>query len=171
MIELIIGPMFSGKSTELIKICNKYAISKYKCVLVKYSEDTRYDDNNVITHDMVKSRIKSIKTLRLSDIFDELIKYDVIGIDEGQFYEDINIIIRLANKIIIVAALDGTFEQKPFLNVINLIPQCEKVNKLNAICMKCYKDNAAFTKRITNEKELQIIGSCDKYISICRQCI
>lgn len=66
--------------------------------------------------------------------------YDVVGIDEGQFFSDIVDfceVLANMNKIVVVAALDGTFERKPFGNIINLIPLAEKVSKLNAVCVYC----------------------------------
>lgn len=172
-IELIIGPMFSGKSTELLRRINRFNISKHKCILIKYLNDNRYNSNNVITHDKIEYNILSIKTDNISNIFNELNKYDIIGIDEGQFYKDINLVNNLANngKIIIIAALDCTFEMKPFTNIIEIIHLCEKIVKLNSICMKCYKNNASFNKRITNDTNLELIGGTDKYISICRYCL
>ncbi|UQI50153.1 thymidine kinase C-termius end [Lumpy skin disease virus] len=72
-------------------------------------------------------------------------------------------------KIIIIAALDSTFQRKEFNDILKLIPLSEKVTKLNAVCMECYKD-AAFSKRITKEKEIELIGGKEKYKSVCRKC-
>jgi len=96
----------------------------------------------------------------------------VIGIDEGQFFPDIvNFCEKMANdgKTVIVAALDGTFQRKAFGEVLQLIPMAESVTKLNAVCMVCYKD-AAFTKRLGTETQVQLIGGSDMYISVCRTC-
>ena len=81
------------------------------------------------------------------------------------------IINRMANlgKIVIVAALDGTFMREGFGTVLNLLPIAEQVTKLNAVCMSCGRD-AAFTKRIGIEKEIEIIGGNDKYVAVCRAC-
>jgi thymidine kinase len=73
------------------------------------------------------------------------------------------------NKIVVVAALDGTFERKPFGNIINLIPLAEKVSKLNAVCVYCTNE-AAFTKRIVKSMEIQLIGGDDMYKPVCRPC-
>lgn len=72
-------------------------------------------------------------------------------------------------KIVIVAALDGTFQRKPFNNVLELVPLAESVTKLNAVCMICFKD-AAFTKRLGNQTQIELIGGSDLYISTCRNC-
>lgn len=72
-------------------------------------------------------------------------------------------------KIIVVAALDGTYQRIGFGDILNLIPLAESIIKLHAVCMKCY-NNASFTKRISNEKAIEIIGGADKYMSVCREC-
>jgi len=92
---------------------------------------------------------KALKASKLNDIKTEAIKYDVIGIDEGQFFEDIvEFAEELANRgiVVIIAALDSTFQRKPFGNIINLVPLAEKVYKLTAVCVYC-TEPAAFTQR------------------------
>jgi thymidine kinase len=168
-IQLIIGPMFSGKSTELLRRIKRYEIAKKSCILVKHTIDNRYDQDFVTTHDLQKTR--AISTESLEKIFDVLQNYQVIGIDEGQFFPDILVSEKLANqgKIVIIAALDSTFQRKPFNKICELIPLCEKVIKLNAVCTKCFK-NASFTKRTTDEKEVEVVGGIEKYKPVCRKC-
>jgi len=92
-----------------------------------------------------------------------------IGIDEGQFFDDIvEFAEKMANsgKIIVIAALDGTFERKRFGRVIDLIPMAERVEKLDAVCMDC-KEAAAFTKRLTTSKETEVIGGSETYKPLC----
>ncbi|CAN5950611.1 unnamed protein product [Sphagnum jensenii] len=165
--------MFSGKSTELLRRVNRFVISKHKCLLVKYINDTRYDHEKIMTHDRYTYDISSIKTDKLKSIADVIRDYDIIGIDEGQFYEDISLANEFANagKIIIIAALDCTYDMKPFHNIINIVHLAEKVIKLSAICMVCYEDCASYTKRIIEDDALELIGGTDKYISICRKCL
>lgn len=172
-LQLIIGPMFSGKSTELIRRCSKYRISKHSCVMVKYAGDVRYSFDNVTTHDNISIQgIDVVKSRSILEIVNTLSKFSVICIDEGQFFEDIYVVNNLANmgKIVIIAALDSTYKQLPFVNITNLISCCESVTKLHAVCMNCFTDNASFTIRITNEDELEVIGGLDKYMSVCRRC-
>jgi hypothetical protein len=98
--------------------------------------------------------------------------YDCIGIDEGQFFPDIvPFCEKMANigKTVIVAALDGTFQRKPFGSVLDLIPLAESVTKLSAVCMLCYND-ASFTERLGDELAVEVIGGSDKYLAVCRQC-
>ncbi|XP_042338599.1 thymidine kinase, cytosolic-like [Plectropomus leopardus] len=93
----------------------------------------------------------------LADVRPLALQACVIGIDEGQFFPDtVEFCEEMANlgKTIIVAALDGTFQRKPFGNILNLVPLAESVVKLHAVCMQCYKE-AAYTKRIGAEKEVR----------------
>jgi thymidine kinase len=73
------------------------------------------------------------------------------------------------NKIVVVAALDGTFDRKPFNNILNLIPISEKVNKLSAVCVYCTGE-AGFTKRVVESREVQLIGGEEMYKPVCRSC-
>ena len=170
-IQLIMGPMFSGKSTELLRRINRFKIAKKVCVLVKYINDNRYDKNNICTHDQKKTEAFSCKTL--SEIPKTVLdSADVIGIDEGQFFSDIVEFSDLwadKGKIVIISALDGTYKKEPFPVIAKLIPKCEGITKLFAVCMLCGKD-ASFSKRLTTEEGDEIIGGIEKYISVCRTC-
>ena len=119
-IELILGPMFSGKSTRLIEIIRKYTYKAKKTIMIKFSGDQRYSDKSeVVTHDLIK--YDSIDCRNLRDSFEILKKYDVIGIDEGQFFPDLVEVceeLALLKKTIIIAALNGDFRMEPFPNKV-----------------------------------------------------
>ncbi|XP_040891688.1 thymidine kinase, cytosolic isoform X2 [Toxotes jaculatrix] len=169
-IQVIFGPMFSGKSTELMRRVRRFQIAQYNCLVVKYAKDTRYSDTGMATHD--KNTMEAVPANRLEDVRSLALKVCVIGIDEGQFFPDtVEFCEEMANlgKTVIVAALDGTFQRKPFGNILNLVPLAESVVKLHAVCMQCYKE-AAYTKRIGAEKEVEVIGGADKYQAVCRKC-
>lgn len=169
-IQLIMGPMFSGKTTELLRRVKRFSIANYHCCLVKYERDDRYDKDNISTHD--NQIANGLCCSKLAEIYAQLMEFQVIGIDEGQFFPDLTEHCeKMANlgKIVIVAALDGTFQRKPFGSVLDIIPMAETVIKLKAVCMKCYGD-AAFTKRTVDSEELELIGGADKYMAVCRAC-
>ncbi|KAK7002765.1 thymidine kinase cytosolic [Biomphalaria glabrata] len=169
-IQIIFGPMFSGKTTELMRRMKRYQIANYRCLIIKYAKDIRYDLNGIATHD--RQTLAAISAEILSDLQSEALKHDVIGIDEGQFFPDIvQFCDKLANqgKIVIVAALDGTFQKKGFGDILNLVPLAEHVLKLTAVCMNCYNE-ASFTKRKGSETEVEVIGGSEKYLAVCRQC-
>ncbi|XP_003972121.1 thymidine kinase, cytosolic [Takifugu rubripes] len=169
-IQVIFGPMFSGKSTELMRRVRRFQLAQYKCLVIKYAKDTRYSDSGMATHD--KNTMEAVPANRLGDVHSQALQVCVIGVDEGQFFPDIvEFCEEMANlgKTIIVAALDGTFQRKPFGSILNLVPLAESVVKLNAVCMQCFKE-AAYTKRIGAEKEVEVIGGADKYQAVCRKC-
>ena len=141
-------------------------------MIVKYAKDVRYSEENITTH--CGMSLEAMNTIVLGDLEDKSNYYDVVGIDEGQFFPDtVPWAEEMANrgKIVVVAALDGTFQRKPFGNILSLIPLAENVTKLNAVCMKCFGD-AAFSKRIKPEdgEMLEVIGGTEKYMAVCRIC-
>jgi thymidine kinase len=178
-LELIIGPMFSGKTSKLLDIYKECNFCNIKCVIINHSLDTRYTDTMVSTHD--SNMAPCIFTDQLSKIWDfeqnifneELEKADVILINEGQFFDNLYTVVYnmlSQQKIIYICGLDGDFERKKFGCILDLIPICDKVTKLNSLCSKC-KDGTPgiFSMRITNETEQTLIGS-DNYIPVCRKC-
>ncbi|NXY00197.1 KITH protein, partial [Centropus bengalensis] len=169
-IQVIFGPMFSGKSTELMRRVRRFQLAQYCCLLVKYAKDTRYCTSGLSTHD--KNTMEALSACFLKDVYKEALGAAVIGIDEGQFFPDIVEFCEMmanAGKTVIVAALDGTFQRKAFGSILNLVPLAESVVKLNAVCMECYRD-ASYTKRLGAEREIEVIGGADKYHSVCRAC-
>ena len=157
--------MFSGKSTELIRRLQRFKISQYECIIVKYANDTRYTKEEAIsTHD--RQMVPAIRSTRLNDLKNMhtcLDGYEVIGIDEGQFFPDVvEFSEEMADlgKTVIIAALDGTYQRKGFPNVLELVPLAEHVIKLTAVCMICF-DDGSYTKRISNDKEVSnVIFNC-----------
>jgi thymidine kinase len=171
-IQLIVGPMFAGKSTELLRRIRRYSIARKRCVVVKFAHDTRYSSDNMATHDKSMLPAKSAVQLGEMDSLSEVQHADVIGVDEGQFFPDlVEYCEKWANagKIVIVSALDATYQRKPFKEVCDLIPLAEMVTKLTAVCMVCTGD-AHFSKRISADTGDRVIGGADKYISVCRHC-
>jgi len=169
-IQLILGPMFSGKSTELIRRLKRYQVAQYSCLIVKYAKDTRYDDTGIATHD--RQTLKAVSATVLAQLTDKAANYDVIGIDEGQFFPDVmewSEKMANAGKMVMIAALDGTFQRKPFANIMELVPLAEYVVKLHAVCMNCFGEGS-YTKRISEDQEVEVIGGADKYMAVCRRC-
>jgi thymidine kinase len=165
--------MFSGKSTELLRRMRRYAIAGKETLVLKYDKDVRYADvSKLATHDRVTH--DAFPVARLGDVPADVINAaSVIGIDEGQFFPDLlewtrDAVSRLG-KVVVIAALDGTFQRVPFGDVCALIPFAETVSKLSAVCSTCGAD-APFTARISAEKEIEVIGGADKYSAVCRAC-
>lgn len=171
-IEVILGCMYSGKSTELIRRINRYESIGKNILLINHTKDIR-TDNNVSTHSNQKKNAK--KTEFLSDLIHslEFIKADVIGIDEAQFFTDLyDFITKIEkfNKIVIVAGLDGDYQRKPIGQILDIIPLSDSVIKLTALDMET-KDGslAIFTKRLVNSNQQILVGSTDEYMAVSRK--
>ena len=170
-IELILGPMFSGKSTRLIELMRKYVYKAKKTIMVKFYADQRYTEKSeVVTHDLIKYDSINCKILR--DSFDTFKKYDVIGIDEGQFFADLVEVceeLALMGKIVLIAALNGDFRMEPFPVIQRIIAKADKIKLLKAYCFNCHKD-AKFSLRIVQSNETVLIGAGEAYKPACREC-
>jgi thymidine kinase len=180
-ITLIIGPMYSGKSTELLRYYNRSKIAEKRCVLIKHISDTRYDNENICTHDnkKIKADIKCHDLMK--DVYEKINNYDNIFIDEGQFY-DKNIKefcekVADKNKNIYISGLNGDFCKEIFKNIALLIPIADEIIKLNSICMNCKNKVASFTylKREKINRNIGVnnrilVGGKEYYLSVCRQC-
>lgn len=181
-LELIIGPMFSGKSTELIRRLVMYSELGFKVLYINHSFDTRKEESNVSTHNPVFTDIKidNVKVSNLNGI--NINEYNVIGIDEAQFFGDLvpfslNSVENLDKKVII-AGLNGTFERKIFGSVLEIIPLCDNITMLKALCVPCSRKKlitpGLFSQKITNHEDDNdknvIIGGKETYISVCRNC-
>ena len=171
-IQVIYGPMFSGKSTELLRRIRRFKVRDDSCMLLK-TKDNRYinDHDKVVTHDQFNF-LEAFSCDLLFDKQQEACHYDVIGIDEGQFFSDIiqfSEFMANLGKIVIIACLDSDFRREPFGNICQLIAKAEKVTKLSSICHYC-KEDAAFSARLTHETAIKVIGGRDKYRPVCRSC-
>ena len=171
-IEIVLGCMYSGKSTELIRRCGRYKAIGKKILMINHSLDIR-TGNSVMTHK--KDTVDAIKTDNLMGIIKtpEFINSDVVGIDEGQFFDDLlNFVksVELTDKIIIISGLDGDSERRPFGQMLDCIPYCDEVIKLNAMDM-IDKDGTPgiFTKRVSEKKEHILVGTTDCFIAVSRK--
>ena len=168
-LELIIGSMFSGKSTELLRRVSCCEAIGLKSLLINHSFDTR-TTSFVKTHNYQKKQaIKTNNLLSLLDI-EQFKQADVIGIDEAQFFTDLKpFILQIEHlpKIVYVSGLDGDYKRKPMGQILDCIPLCNKVDKLTSFDMLS-KDGSVglFTKRIVNSKDDVLIGDTDSYMSV-----
>ena len=170
-IEVICGPMFSGKTEELIRRLIRAQIAKQIVTIFKPSLDDRYSENYIVSHN--KRKIKSISIKNIQDINKYSKDSDVVGIDEAQFFDNeiIEICKTLARsgKRIVIAGLEKDYQAVPFGPMPQLLADAEYVTKVNAICMQC-GDPANFSQRLTDEKNQVVIGEIDKYEARCRKC-
>lgn len=172
-IDIILGCMWSGKSTELIRQAKRYNSIGKKILIINHQSDNRYGNDIVSTHDKNKISCVSLEDLNTITKSEEYLNSEIILIDEAQFFKDLyDFVIYSAdilNKTVIVVGLDGDFEKKPFGDILKLIPHCENVTKLKALCQICNDGTiASFTKRITNDSKINIIGGKEYYSAVCR---
>ena len=171
-LEIILGPMFSGKTTRLIEIYNKYKHTKQNVIAINYTLDTRYDDKMLSTHDKIK--IPCVFSENITSLLDtsDIVNADVILINEGQFFQDIvstvKTLVEVMHKRVYICGLDGDFERNKFGNLLDLIPFCDNVTKLHSNCHSCSTD-AIFSHRTSQEAGQVVIGSLN-YVPLCRKC-
>jgi len=152
MLELILGPMYSGKTTLLLsKQCGN-------TLIINHSFDTRTD--GVKTHDGVEVAALKCKQISVKK------KFDWVLIDEAQFFDNLDGVENLAPTVV-VAGLSGDYMQRPFGKLLDLIPKADKVTFLKARCV-CGAP-ASFTKRISDNKKLISVNS--QYIPVCGGCL
>ena len=168
-IEIICGSMFSGKTEELIRRLNRAKYAKQKIKVFKPIIDSRFNKDFVFSHD--KNQIESKSVSKSSDIKIKAKGYDVIGIDEAQFFD--NGIVKICNDLanegirVIVAGLDMDYKGNPFGPMPNLMAIAEYVTKLHAICAKS-GNLANHSYRISNDKSLVHLGQKESYIPLSR---
>ena len=169
-IEVICGSMFSGKTEELIRRVKRAKLAKQKIKIFKPKKDLRYDKKKVISHDKnsIKSKpvSKPLKIIKLSE------KFEVIGIDEAQFFDDsiVEVCNELANsgKRVIVAGLDMDYMGKPFGPMPFLMAIAEDVIKVHAVCSET-GDPALYSYRRVENSETIMIGEKKEYNPLSRK--
>ncbi len=170
-VEVICGPMFSGKSEELIKRIRRAQIARRRVQIFKHGSDVRYDATSIVSHSQ-----QSVPGIAVTDVADilELVddKTELVAIDEGQFFTDeiVDVVNRLGNqgKRVIVAGLDLDYRGLPFGPMPLLMCTAEYVTKQLAICMTC-GDPANFTQRLTQATDQIVVGASETYEARCRR--
>lgn len=177
-IEVIVGPMFSGKSEELIRRINRTKFAKQKVQVFKHCIDDRYGVDHVVSHNGM--RIEAIKITCSQDVMDKLDKDAVvIAIDEVQFFDEgiVDVCVKLADegKRVICAGLDQDFKGEPFGPSPAIMAAAEFVDKIQAICIKC-GNPATRTQRMINGRPASyhdpiiLVGATESYEARCRKC-
>ena len=199
-LELITGPMFSGKTTELIRRLRVSLVVGKRCCVVRPSIDDRWlsegDEKPPLhTHysnaagtasgGLAANEAFTIVSKTLASCKDELTSYDLVAVDEGQFFPDLAEVCPLLAQEgvhVVVSALNGTYAQTPFEPVSQLYPHCDKIIMLRAVCMSCRAREAAFTARARDveararapspkDGTFVDVGGEEKYRAVCRACL
>lgn len=170
-LKVILGPMFAGKTTNIINEYNKYTAMEYQCIAINHNIDTRYGEGVVSNHNHIK--IPSINSSTLYTIKPKISNYKVLFINEGQFFADLyEFVMEMLelDKIIFVCGLDGDFQRKKFGSILDIIPLADEVVKVNGICNHCKKRKSLFTHRMVKEGGQIVVGNDNIYMALCRPC-
>ena len=171
-IEVVVGPMFSGKSEELIRRLRRAEIAKQRVQIFKPVIDQRYAKNGIVSHSGLELDSELVKDG--ADILAKVApRTEVVGVDEAQFLGEslVESCVKLADmgKRVIVAGLDTDFMGRPFEPMPRLLAVAEEIVKLLAICMRC-GNPAVHTQRLVASEELIIVGAGNMYEARCRRC-
>ena len=171
-VEVIAGSMFSGKSEELIRRLRRAKIARQKVQVFKPEIDARFSNNHIVSHSEMtheSSNVRTAEEIRANVLPDT----EVVGIDEGQFFD--NKLIGIANELaesgvrVIIAGLDQDYTGKPWEPMPQLLAIAEYITKTHAICMKCGQP-ANYSQRTFESEERVAVGASDKYEARCRMC-
>lgn len=172
-LEMILGCMFSGKSSELINRVRQHKILGRNVLVVNHISDNRYAEDSVSSHDHTTLDALCLNALTCIWEMQEYQLLDVIFINEAQFFEDLHRFVSRSvdedKKHVILCGLDGDYNRMPFSQITELIPFADVVEKRSALCIQCRDGTiASFSKRIINSDQRQLIGHTDTYIPVCR---
>jgi thymidine kinase len=173
--EVITGPMFSGKSEELIRRLKRAQIARLRIASFKPEIDLRYQPDAISSHSAQTIRAVSVRDVdRLRAVlFPALDTVDVVGIDEAQFFDELLVGLAMelveAGKRVVLAGLDTTFAGEPFAPMPALMAIADEVVKLSAVCMVCGAP-AIHTQRLGASQQLVMVGASGMYEARCRAC-
>ena len=170
-IEVIVGSMFSGKTEELIRRLRLARIARQRVAVFKPHLDDRYSESAIVSHD--DRRVESVVAMTALEVYDKSRGYDVIGIDEGQFFglPIVDVCERLADEgaRVIVAGLDQDYRGQPFEPMPQLLAVAEYITKNLAVCMQC-GDPANRSQRLIDASSQVVVGASESYEARCRRC-
>ena len=170
-LTLIIGCMFSGKTTELVHVVERYLAIDRKVLVINHSFDkSRSGDGVLQTHSG-----KHLGCVYSDSLHFGLVEgYDVVAVNEAQFFDNLEDSVNAmldAGKELIVCGLDSDFKREPFQNILSLVPHATRLIKTTAFCKLCANGTPAlFSKRTAQSDERVLIGNEDSYVPVCRKC-
>lgn len=174
-LEVILGSMFSGKTSKLVEVYERFRVLDMRICVINWHEDKRYSDTMMSTHDHKQMPCIWLSNLKEEFVMrPELYDYDVYLVNEAQFFSGlkdwVEHMVDEKKKKVYLAGLDGDYRRNRFGELLDVIPLADTVTKLKSLCVKCKNGtDAIFTKRITSEAEQKVIG-VDNYVPLCRNC-
>jgi len=172
-IEVVTGPMFSGKSEELIRRLKRAEIARQRIAVFKPKIDDRYHPEDIVSHS--QQRFTAIPIQNASEVLEKLeIGTNVIAIDEAQFFDTklVEVCEELADRglRVLVAGLDQDYRGKPFSPMDKLLAIAESITKLQAVCMRCGAPATRSQRIVVENSEQVVVGANEYYEARCRFC-
>ncbi|OAA31379.1 thymidine kinase [Kosmotoga arenicorallina S304] len=176
-LTVIVGPMYSGKTTELLSLIEIYALGKKNYLVFKPSIDIRYSEEHIVSHTGLKApAIKVTSSDELRKTFAEHAgQLDAIFIDEIHFFDEN--IVQIIEEIIysgvnvFCVGLDMSYKHRPFKTTVQIMGIADEVIKKKAVCHICGEYKAVVSYRKVDDTESEIdVGGMEKYIAVCRDC-
>lgn len=175
-LSILIGCMFGQKTTELLRRVKRYRSIDYKVLVVNYIGDTRYGRDCIASHNKEIEKATCVEKLKSIDHLVRSGEYNVVAIDEGQFFSDLfEYVTAWADELnvhIVIAGLDGTSDRTPFGDMLRLIPHAEEVERLTAFCSECRDGTVAVYSKYFGETAKDengvAIGGAEAYRPVCR---
>jgi len=172
-LQIIMGNMFSGKTSELIRQLKRQKIIGKNILVVNSAKDTRSAEPVLKTHDGVTFNCIKTNDLGYLASLQSFKDAQVIGIDEAQFFKNLKVFVEyclMHGKYVIMAGLDGDYKQRKFGELIDCIPLADCVKKLRALCTVCNDGTPGpFTVRTVDNNDLVLVGDTDMYTARCRE--
>lgn len=173
-LELVVGPMFAGKSSHLLSIIRRYQSIQYPILILTSALDNRYQADAIHSHNHESFPALAVPELKFVNTRKEYSESKIIIVEESQFFEDLVQFVLQAvekdNKHVIVVGLDGDSERRPFGQILRLVPYCDKITKITSFCSKCGDGTPAlFTHRKTDEQSVISVGTSNQYEPLCRK--
>lgn len=174
-LELIVGCMYSGKSSELIRRVKRLQTIQQSYLIYNSVIDTRYGSSGIYTHNQCHISCLVTDNLMNQCQTDQFKNASTIFIDEAQFFSDLYEFVKCSveryHKHVVVIGLDGDSDRHNFGQIHKLIPLADDITKLKALCSLCSDGTPGiFSKKKIHSSDQVDIGSTDKYIAVCRKC-
>lgn len=175
-LDIVMGPMFAGKSSRILSIVSRYISIGQRVLVVKHTSDTRYgEEDDVITHD--RRRVPCRRLQSLNDLEDETLwRFDVVIVDEAHFFPGLVSFVRRVvedhRKALFLVGLDGDSNRQPFGELLECVPLADRVERITAFCHRCANGTPGlFSYRRQGPHDQQVIvGGPERYETLCRRC-
>lgn len=179
-LHLIVGPMFSGKSTELLRQIHRYRSIGRDVLVVNHALNSRYDSRGITTHDSATApEERCVVAARLEELLvpearQQYERAEIVFIEELQFFPDAYAVVReiveRTDKSVVAAGLTADYRREPFGDVLRLLPHADRVTHLRGLCCQCRDGTpGAFTRRISAERQTTLVAAAEAYEVVCRR--